>query len=148
MKNPITPEGAASARNPLPPVPTTKILAISHFIGTPMTPAQRAQGEQGFMIIQIFDHGADLLLVGQRRKAKQYLIGNPLLAIQVNRYDIRAALYAPLRVLVFESAPGRTVVEFDQPSTLFGQFGQSEVTAVGVEDDGKLDRVIAKAAMI
>ena len=43
MKNPITPEGAASARNPLPPVPTTKILAISHFMGTPMTPAQRAQ---------------------------------------------------------------------------------------------------------
>jgi hypothetical protein len=24
-------------------VPTTKILAISHFMGTPMTPAQRAQ---------------------------------------------------------------------------------------------------------
>ena len=36
-------EGAASAQNPLPPVPTTKILAISHFMGTPMTPAQRAQ---------------------------------------------------------------------------------------------------------
>src|SRR3974377_1489462 len=43
MKNPITPEGAASAQNPLPPVPTTKILAIAHFMGTPMTPAQRAQ---------------------------------------------------------------------------------------------------------
>src|SRR5258707_3570116 len=43
MKNPVTPEGAASAQNPLPPVPTTKILAISHFMGTPMTPAQRAQ---------------------------------------------------------------------------------------------------------
>jgi len=43
MKNPITPEGAGSAQNPLPPVPTTKILAISHFMGTPMTPAQRAQ---------------------------------------------------------------------------------------------------------
>jgi hypothetical protein len=43
QKNLITPEGAASAQNPLPPVPTTKILAISHFMGTPMTPAQRAQ---------------------------------------------------------------------------------------------------------
>jgi hypothetical protein len=30
-------------QNPLPPVPTTKILAISHFMGAPMTPAQRAQ---------------------------------------------------------------------------------------------------------
>ena len=64
----------------------------------------------------------------------------------MNRYDIRAALYAPLRVLVFESAPGRTIVEFDQPSTLFGQFGRNEVTAGAVESDGKLDRIIAKAA--
>ena len=46
MKNPITPEGAASAQHPLPPVPTTKILAISHFMGTPMTPAQRAQNQK------------------------------------------------------------------------------------------------------
>ena len=43
MKNSITSEGAASAQNPLPPVPTTKILAISHFMGTPVTPAERAQ---------------------------------------------------------------------------------------------------------
>ena len=42
MKNPI-PEGAASAQNPLPPVPTTKILATSPFMGMPMTAAQRAQ---------------------------------------------------------------------------------------------------------
>ena len=41
MKNPITPERVASAQNPLPPVPTTKILAISHFMGAPMPPVQR-----------------------------------------------------------------------------------------------------------
>src|SRR5215469_3523662 len=104
------------------------------------------EGEQGFMIINIFDHGADLLMVGQPRKARQYLIGKPLVAIQITRYDIRAARYAPLRVLVFESEPGRTIVEFDQASTLFSQFGRNEVTAGAVESDGKLDRVIAKAA--
>jgi uncharacterized protein (DUF302 family) len=104
------------------------------------------EGEQGFMIIKILDHGADLLMVGQRRKAKQYLIGNPLVAIELTRYDIRAALYAPLRVLVFEPEPGRTVVEFDRPSTLFGQFGQKEVTAGAVESDGKLDRILEEAA--
>jgi len=43
MKDPTTPDSAASPQNALLPVPTTKILAISHFIGTPMTPAQRAQ---------------------------------------------------------------------------------------------------------
>ncbi len=30
------------AQTAAPPVPTTKILAISHFMGAPMTPAQRA----------------------------------------------------------------------------------------------------------
>src|SRR5262249_50487448 len=35
--------GVTSAQNSLPPGPTTKILAISHFKGTPMTPALRAQ---------------------------------------------------------------------------------------------------------
>jgi hypothetical protein len=34
---------SASAQTPLPTVPTTKILAISHSMGAPMTPAQRAQ---------------------------------------------------------------------------------------------------------
>lgn len=33
---------AASAQNATPPVPTTKILAISHSTGTPLTPEQRA----------------------------------------------------------------------------------------------------------
>ena len=43
MKNPTTSGGAGSAQSPLRPVPTTKILAISHFMGAPITPAQRAQ---------------------------------------------------------------------------------------------------------
>ena len=30
MKNPITTEGAASAQNPLPPVPTTKTVSYTH----------------------------------------------------------------------------------------------------------------------
>ena len=35
--------GPVSAQTALAPVPTTKILAISHSMGAPMTPAQRAQ---------------------------------------------------------------------------------------------------------
>ena len=75
------------------------------------------------MIFLVFDHGAALNMVGARRNAKQYLIGNPLTAIQMSQHDIRAALYAPLRVLVYEQKAGQTIVEYDQPSSLFGQFG-------------------------
>jgi uncharacterized protein (DUF302 family) len=35
----------------------------------------------------------------------------------------RAGLYVPLRVLIYENEPGKTCVEYDKPSSLFGQFG-------------------------
>jgi uncharacterized protein (DUF302 family) len=98
------------------------------------------------MIFSVFDHGAALNMVGARRKAKQYLIGNPLTAIQMSQQDIRAALYAPLRALVYEKKAGQTMVEYDQPSSLFGQFGREEVTHVAVRLDSGLEQVIAEAA--
>ena len=55
-------------------------------------------------------------------------------------------MYAPLRVLVFEPEVGRTIVEYDQPSSQFGQFGSDEVTKVALEDDASLERVLAQAA--
>jgi len=105
-----------------------------------------AAGAQQLMIFFVFDHGAALNMVGAPKNAKQYLIGDPLTAIQMSQHDIRAALYAPLRVLVYEHVPGQTQVEYDQPSTLFGQFGREDVTDVALTLDTKLERVIAQAA--
>src|SRR5467141_3415815 len=44
------------------------------------------------------DHGALLQTFGRRRNALQYEIGNPLTASKMTRYQLSAALYAPLRV--------------------------------------------------
>ena len=59
-------------------------------------------GPSGFMLFRTSDHGALLRLVGQQRKAVQYLVGNPLFAVEMTRHAIEAALYAPLRVLIYE----------------------------------------------
>jgi uncharacterized protein (DUF302 family) len=107
---------------------------------------QAMEGEQQLMIFLVLDHGAALHMVGQSHKARQYLIGNPLTATQMTQHDLRAALYAPLRVLVYERTDGHTVVEYDQPSTLFGQFGNAQVTPTGVLLDEKLATVIRRAA--
>jgi uncharacterized protein (DUF302 family) len=107
-----------------------------------------AEGAQELMIFFIFDHGAALNMVGARRNAKQYLIGNPLTAIQMSQHDIRAALYAPLRVLVYAPKAGQTIVEYDQPSSLFRQFGRPDVTQVALDLDTKLERVITQAAQL
>src|SRR5205823_14163137 len=96
-------------------------------------------GSSGFMLFSTNDHGALLRLAGQKRKAIQYVVGNPVFALQMTRHDIRASLYAPLRVLIYENEAGQTCVEYDRPSSLFGQVGNAEIDAVAAMLDRKLE---------
>ncbi len=102
-------------------------------------------GPSGFMLFKASDHGALLRLAGQKKKVVQYLLGNPLFAVRMTRHDVRAALYAPLRVLVYENEKGQTCVEYDRPSSLFGQFGNARVTEVAALLDRKLEQLVGKA---
>jgi uncharacterized protein (DUF302 family) len=102
-------------------------------------------GPSGFMLFRTSDHGALLRLAGQTKKAVQYLLGNPLFAVRMTQHDIRAGLYAPLRVLVYEDEGGKTCVEYDRPSSLFGQFGNASVTEVAAMLDRKLEQLVAEA---
>ena len=102
-------------------------------------------GPSGFMLFRTGDHGALLRLVGQSKKAVQYVVGNPLFAIQMTQHDLRAGLYAPLRVLLYENEEGKTCVEYDKPSSQFGQFGNAKVTEVAIMLDRKLEQLVAEA---
>jgi len=103
------------------------------------------EGPSGFMVFRTSDHGALLRLAGQKKKAIQYLVGNPLFAVQMTQHDIRASLYAPLRVLIYENDDGKTCVEYDRPSSLFGQFGNAKVTDVATMLDRKMEQLVADA---
>ena len=92
------------------------------------------------------DHGALLEIAGGPSKAIQYEIGSPLTATRMSRRQLPAALYAPLRVVLYENAAGRATYEYDRPSTLFGQFGDRQVTAVGRELDAEAERALRRAA--
>jgi uncharacterized protein (DUF302 family) len=102
-------------------------------------------GPSGFMLFRTSDHGALLRLAGQTKKAVQYLLGNPLFAVRMTQHDIRAGLYAPLRVLLYEDSEGKACVEYDRPSSLFGQFGNANVTEVAAMLDRKLEQLVAEA---
>ncbi len=106
---------------------------------------QAMEGPSGFMLFRTSDHGALLRLAGQKKKAIQYVVGNPLIAMQMTQHDIRAGLYAPLRVLLYENEPGKTCVEYDKPSSLLGQFGNAKVTEVAAMLDRKMEQLVAKA---
>ena len=92
------------------------------------------------------DHGALLQIAGKRRNALQYDIGNPLTASKMTRHQLPAALYAPLRVVLFEDEQGRGIFEYDKPSSLFGQYGDERVTEVGRYLDATLEAVLRNAA--
>ena len=102
-------------------------------------------GPSGFMLFGTQDHGALLRLAGQKRKAIQYVVGNPLFALQMTQHDIRASLYAPLRFLIYENAEAKTCVEYDRPSSLFGQFENDRIAPTAAMLDKKLAALVAEA---
>jgi len=106
---------------------------------------ERDQGPE-LSIFQIRDHGALLAIAGKARNALQYDIGNPLTATLMTRLQLLAALYAPIRVVLYENDAGHGVFEYDQPSTTFGQAGDERVTAVARGLDAALERVLRRAA--
>jgi hypothetical protein len=104
------------------------------------------EGGPKLSIFEERDHGALLEIFGGRCNALQYEIGNPLTASKMNRYRLSAALYAPLRVVLFADEQGRGVFEYDKPSSFFGQYGDERVTEVGRYLDVTLEAALRKAA--
>lgn len=92
------------------------------------------------------DHGSLLQAFGGRRNALQYEIGNPVTASKMTCHQLAAALYAPLRVVLFEDEQGKGVFEYDKPSSLFGQYGDGRVTEVGRYLDVALEAALREAA--
>ena len=107
--------------------------------------AQRAAGEDGLAIHYIALHGDLAALQGERRQLIAYYIGNILSASEMTKVNPAAGLYAPLRMLVYADDGGKTCIEYDRPSSLFGPFGNASVTEVAAMLDRKLEQLVAEA---
>jgi hypothetical protein len=103
-------------------------------------------GFEDLILFGVQEHGELLRIAGQNRKAIQYTLGNPLIALQMTYHDIRAALYAPLRLLVYENKQNQLGIEYDLPSTLFGQFGHPELLKTGLLLDHKMEKLILECS--
>jgi uncharacterized protein (DUF302 family) len=139
--------------------PFTEVKAALEDLVPPLDPAVPEALRQGAVgrarealhrgpelaIFSARDHGGLLRIAGLARKVVQYEIGNPLTATRMTQHQLPASLYAPLRVVLYESEAGHAVFEYDRPSSLFGQFGDEHVTAVARELDASLERVLAQA---
>lgn len=63
---------------------------------------------------------------------------------ETTRHQLPAALYAPFRAVLYEDAQGQAIFKYDKPSSLFGQFGVHEVTAVALGLDAAIEAVLRR----
>ena len=64
----------------------------------------------------------------------------------MTRHRLAAGLYAPLRVILYEDETGGSILEYDRPSSLFGQYGDESVMEVGRYLDAALEAALRNAA--
>lgn len=102
----------------------------------------KAQAPHGFLRYFSSDVPAAMAGSGSHWPATMYLMGNHTIAERMYRHDPAVMLHAPLRTLIYDAGQGAVLV-VDQPSLLFGSYGDTEIAAVGVELDGLLVALIA-----
>jgi uncharacterized protein (DUF302 family) len=108
---------------------------------------KRIAGEDGLAIHYVALHGDLLALKGQRRPLITYYIGNVLSATEMTNVNPAAGLYAPLRVVVYANEQGGTTMEYDRPTSMFGQFKNAEIDAMAKSLDERLLTVLKKVSM-
>jgi uncharacterized protein (DUF302 family) len=134
----------ASLETVIPPIDEEIPLLLSDGVTDRLK--QRLEAAAELSIFLKRDHGALLGLYDKVRDAVQYEIGNPLTASKMTRYQLAAGLYAPLRVIVYEKNGGGSRIEYDLPSSLFGQFGDERITDYARGLDVALARALSAAA--
>ena len=134
----------ASLESLIPPIDEETALLLSDGITDRLK--QRLEAAPELSIFLKRDHGMLIGLYGNVRDAVQYEIGNPLTASRMTRYQLAAGLYAPLRVIIYEKSDGGSCIEYDLPSSVFGQFGDDNVTEVARGLDVALARALSAAA--
>jgi uncharacterized protein (DUF302 family) len=105
----------------------------------------RMAGPAGLMLFAKFEQGAVASLAGRRIRCGLYLVGNPAVATRIVRIDVRASLYVPFRVALYEPREqAAAVLSFDRPSSFLGLFEQPEMREIGLMLDAEIDAVMKK----
>jgi uncharacterized protein (DUF302 family) len=103
------------------------------------------EGSSGLMLFSKRDHGGLLALKGKKTSAVQYEIGNPLVAVEMTKEDVRAGEYAPVRMYVYIGDDKLTHVDYDLPSSVFGRFKSEQIRKVSEDLDRKVEALVTNA---
>jgi len=103
------------------------------------------EGSSGLMIFAVRDHGHLLVLKGKQALAKQYVVGNPLVALEMTQHNLVAGEYAPVRLYVYVGEDKLTHVDYDLPSSFFGRFKSKQIDEAAKSLDQKLEKLVTTA---
>jgi uncharacterized protein (DUF302 family) len=105
-------------------------------------------GAQHFMIFWEIDHSlwTPLYGIAPGRKIKRIVVGNPMSAATVMKYDLKAGLAAPVELLIIELEGNKgTDVVFQRFSRLTAEVGgvkNDELTEAAVRLDGRVQELV------
>lgn len=103
------------------------------------------QGESGLMVVAVLEMDQILpRLRASSERARQYLVGNPLIADKMASVNTLAALFAPPRVLIY-SHDERTYISYQRPSTTFGRLKSDVIMVTALDLDDKFAAIVQKA---
>jgi uncharacterized protein (DUF302 family) len=99
-------------------------------------------GVLGLMILGSIPHGMILSLTGERHRAIQLFVGNPMIALSMMKIHPEAGVYAPLRLFIHEIDHSKTLITYDKPSRIFGQWNDQLFQDTGKLLDEKMETLI------
>ena len=103
------------------------------------------EGSLGLMIISSLR--MDMLvpsLAASQAHARQYLIGDPLIASKMTQHNALAALYAPIRLLVY-TQDEKTIISYDRPSSSFARLNNEAINETAHALDEKFKELVTTA---
>ncbi len=104
---------------------------------------QHMAGPHGLMIFFQADQGRITSLHNGIKKCSLYVVGNPLIADQILSIDIRASLYVPFRVCLYDNGnPEGAIIGFDRPTSFLATLHQPALQEIGNLLDSKIDSVV------
>jgi hypothetical protein len=104
---------------------------------------QRMAGPHGLMIFFQVNQGRLTSLNDGIKRCSLYIVGNGIIAEQILSIDIRASLYVPFRVCLYDNGnPGGAIIGFDRPSSFLAVFHNPSLTDIGILLDSRMDSVV------
>lgn len=124
-----------------------RTLAAAGTVDEAFSRLEAAVTGAGATVFAAVDHAKGAMSIDQElAPAKLLIFGNPALGTPAMQEDIRAGLYLPLKMFVYENADGGTVVAWEDPWETLDDLAVSEDAEWLKKMTGALEKFATAAA--